>query len=105
MYHKICHLNHFIFFIFLNILFIYDREREAETQLRQRERQAPCWEPNVGLGPGAPGSRPGPKTGTKLLSHPGVPPFYFLKDLIYLLETEKEREREAEGEAGSMQGA
>ena len=39
-----------------------NRERERERQRhRQREKQAPCREPNVGLDPGSPGSRPGPK--------------------------------------------
>ena len=40
---------------------------------RQREKQGPCREPDMGLFPGAPGSRPGPKAGAKLLSHPDVP--------------------------------
>ena len=31
------------------------------------------WEPDVGLDPGSPGSRPGPKAGAKLLRHPGIP--------------------------------
>ena len=31
------------------------------------------WEPNVGLDPGSPGSRPGPKAGAKPLRHPGIP--------------------------------
>ena len=58
---------------FLN-LFIYDRHREREKQRhRQREKQAPCREPNVGLDPGTPGLRPGPKAGAKPLSHPGIP--------------------------------
>ena len=39
----------------------------------QREKQAPCREPNVGLDPGTLGSRPGPKAGTELLSHPSIP--------------------------------
>ena len=30
-------------------------------------------EPNVGLHPGTPGSRPGPNAGAKPLSHPGIP--------------------------------
>ena len=47
-------------------------EREAERH-RQREKQAPCWEPDVGLDPRSPGSRPGPKAGAKPLSHPGIP--------------------------------
>ena len=32
-----------------------------------------CRVPDVGLDPGIPGSRPGPKAGAKRLSHPGVP--------------------------------
>ena len=37
-----------------------DTERERQRH-RQREKQAPCREPDVGLNPGSPGSRPGPK--------------------------------------------
>ena len=48
---------------------------------RQREKQAPCGEPDVGLDPGTPESRPGPKAGTKLLSHPGIPPSISIKVL------------------------
>ena len=40
---------------------------------RQREKQASCKEPDVGLDPRTPGSCPGPKAGTKPLSHPGIP--------------------------------
>ena len=46
------------------------RERERH---RRREKQAPCREPDMGLNPGSPGSRPGPKAGAKPLSHPGIP--------------------------------
>ena len=49
-----------------------EREREKERD-RQREEQAPCREPNVGLDPRTPESLPGPKAGTKLLSHQGSP--------------------------------
>ena len=52
------------------------RKRERQTH-RQREKQAPCREPDVGLDPRTPGSHPGPKAGTKPLSHPGVPCFMF----------------------------
>ena len=39
-----------------------EREREREAQrCRRREKQAPCREPNMGLDPGTPGSRSGPK--------------------------------------------
>ena len=39
-----------------------DTERERETQRhRQREKQSPCKEPDVGLDPGFPESRPGLK--------------------------------------------
>ena len=54
-----------------------DTERE-----RQREKQAPCREPDVGLDPGTPGSRPGLKAGVQLLSNPGIP-----KVIIYKQST------------------
>ena len=58
-----------------------DRERQRH---RQREKQAPCWEPDVGLIPGL--QDPGPKAGAKLLSPPtpGCPKEWNL--FIYLLE-------------------
>ena len=57
---------------FLKFLFIYDSHTERERE-RQREKQAPRREPNVGLDPGSPGLRPGPKAGAKPLGHPGIP--------------------------------
>ena len=56
-------------FIFLKILFIYSREtqREAETEGEAGR------EPDVGLDPGATGSRPELKANAQTLSHPGVP--------------------------------
>ena len=55
-----------------------DIGREGERQRhRQREKQAPCREPDVGLDPRALESCPGPKAGTKLLGHPGIPKFFF----------------------------
>ena len=47
-----------------------DTETEAETQA---ERQAPQREPDVGLDPNTPGSRPEPKADTQPLSYPGTP--------------------------------
>ena len=44
-----------------------DTHREAEGEA------GPCTEPEVGLDPGTPGSRPEPKAGAQPLSHPGVP--------------------------------
>ena len=47
---------------FLKIyLFIHERHREGQRH-KQREKQVPRREPNVGLDPGTPGSRPEPKT-------------------------------------------
>ena len=46
------------------------RERQRH---RQREKQAPCREPDAGLDPRTPGSRPGPKAGAQPLGHPDVP--------------------------------
>ena len=41
-------------------LFIHEKDRERERQRhRQRKKQASCREPDVGLDPGSPGSRPG----------------------------------------------
>ena len=48
-----------------------DIQRERQ-RYRQREKQAPCREPNVGLDPGTPGSRPEPKADVQPLSHPGA---------------------------------
>ena len=55
---------------FFKILFIHSQETQRH---RQREKKAPGGEPNVGLDPRTPGSRPGPKADAQLLSHPGVP--------------------------------
>ena len=49
-----------------------DIERERQRH-RRREKQAPCQKPDVGLDPWTLGSRPGPKAGAKLLSHPEIP--------------------------------
>ena len=47
-------------------------EREAETQA-EGEAGSMHREPDVGIDPGSPGSRPGPKAGAKPLRHPGIP--------------------------------
>ena len=60
-------------------LFMRDTQRQRR---RQREKQAPCQEPDVGLEPGAPRSRPEPKANTQPLSLPSL-----LKNIfIYLRE-------------------
>ena len=64
------YLDLYFYFFKRFYLFIHDRERQRH---RQMEKQAPCWEPDAGLDPGTPGSRPGPEAGAKLLSHPGIP--------------------------------
>ena len=53
-----------------------ERER-AETQA-EGEAGSMHREPDVGFDPGSPVSRPGPKTGTKPLHHPGIPIFSHL---------------------------
>ena len=54
--------------------------RDTEKQRhRQREKQAPCREPDVGLDPGTPGSRPEPKADAQPLSHPGNRSFNFVQ--------------------------
>ncbi|XP_048971311.1 DCC-interacting protein 13-beta isoform X2 [Canis lupus baileyi] len=56
------------------------REREAETQA-EGEAGSMHREPDVGFDPASPGSRPGPKAGTKPLRHPGIP-----EDMYSLLQ-------------------
>ena len=59
-----------LFHIFFLILFIHDGV--GGQRHRQREKQAPCREPNVGLDPGSPGSRPGLKAALTA-EPPGLP--------------------------------
>ena len=47
-----------------------DTGREAETQAEGEAGSS--WEPDVGLDPGTPGSRPEPKADAQPLSHPGA---------------------------------
>ena len=47
--------------------------QDTEQRHRQREKQAPCRDPDAGLDPRTPGSRPGPKADAQPQSHPGVP--------------------------------
>ena len=74
--------GNFKFWSFLkkNILFIYSWETHEEYQRqKQREKQAPSWEPDVGLNSRIPGSRPESKADAQPLNHPGTPnfdPFY-----------------------------
>ena len=60
----------FFFFFFLT----HERDRERQRH-RQREEQAPCREPDVGLGPRTPRSHPEPKAVAQPLSPSGVPSF------------------------------
>ena len=48
------------FFFFKIYLFMRDTHTERQRH-RQREKQAPCREPDMGLDPRSPGSRPGLK--------------------------------------------
>ena len=51
-------------------LLLGDSERQRH---RQKEKQVPHGEPDRGLDPRIPGSRPEPKTDAQPLSHPGLP--------------------------------
>ena len=57
-------------------------EREAETQA-EGEAGSMHQEPDVGLDPRSPGSRPGPKAGTKPLRHQGIPFYHILRKLHF----------------------
>ena len=54
-------------------------EREAETQA-EGEAGSMHREPEVGLDPGSPGSRPAQNAGTKPLHHPGIPSPHCFRD-------------------------
>ena len=71
------------FFSFFLRFYLFMRDGEGERQRhRQRENQAPCGEPNAGLHPRTPGSRPEPNADTQPLSHTGVPSHIaFIKDI------------------------
>ena len=70
-------------FFTAHYLFLRDTESERERQRhRQKEKQAPCKEPDVGLNPGTPGSRPKPKAGAQSLSHPSVPDSGFVYQFV-----------------------
>ena len=63
-------------------MIVTQREREAETQA-EGEAGSMHREPDVGLDPGSPGSRPGPKAGDKPLRHPGIPfKLFLMKRLV-----------------------
>ena len=50
-----------------------ERERERGRDTGRGRSRIHCREPNVGLNPGTPGSRPGLKAVAKPLSHTGIP--------------------------------
>ena len=53
-----------VFFFFLRFyLFIHERHRAGEAETQAKGEAGPCREPNVGLDPATPGSRPEPKAG------------------------------------------
>ena len=66
---------------FIKILFIHERHTERQRH-RQREKQAPCKEPDAGLNPRTPGSRPGPEADAQPLSHPVVSGFRIVKAFL-----------------------
>ena len=70
--------SHFSFKDFIYLFMRYTERGRERQRYRQREKHAPCREPDVGLDPRTPGSRPGPKAGAKPLSHPGITLLRFL---------------------------
>jgi hypothetical protein len=48
----------FILFYFFNVIYLFIETEREKQRHRQREKQAPCREPDVGLDPVTPGSRP-----------------------------------------------
>ena len=57
-----------LLFFFKDFIYLFDREREAASERRNKSRRSgrgrsrlPAEDPDVGLDPRTPGSRPGPK--------------------------------------------
>ena len=65
-------------------MIVTEREREAEGEAGSMHR-----EPNVGFDPGSSGSRPGPKAGTKLLHHPGIPRYLYFQLILLMKDCNK----------------
>ena len=61
-----------IIYLFTYLLFIYFKKYLFMRE-REREKQALCREPDAGLDPRTPGSRPEPKADAQPLNHPGIP--------------------------------
>ena len=70
-------------------LFIHERERERQSH-RQGKKQAPCGEPDTGLDPRTPGSRPELKADAQPLGHPGAQEVVF-KPILHVKKTDLER--------------
>ena len=68
--------EHFLILYFFKRFYWFIHARHTQRE-RQREKQTPCREPDVGLDPRTPGSRPELKADAQLLSHPGVPSLWF----------------------------
>ena len=78
------HSRKWVLFFFNFYLFMIVTERERERAETQAEGEAGSMhrEPDVGFDPGSPGSRPGPRAGTKPLHPPGIPQLYFNKNCL-----------------------
>ena len=74
----------FVFWGLRFYLFFHERHRERQRHM-QRENQAPLREPDVGLDPRTPGSRPESNTDAQPLSHSGILWFLFYINEIFLL--------------------
>ena len=61
-----------VLFLKKDFIDLFMRHTERQRHIG-REKQAPHREPDVGLDLRIPGSCPGPKAGTQLLSHLGIP--------------------------------
>ena len=54
-----------------------ERERDRDRQTQAEGEAGSMQGVDVGIDRGSPGSCPGPKAGSKLLSHPGIPIWHF----------------------------
>ena len=70
-------------FFFLRFYYSWETQRQRH---RQREKQALCWEPDAGLDPRCPGSRPGPEVALNCWATQAAPKYWiFLLNFSWFL--------------------
>ena len=79
-------------FVCFKILFTHERQRERKAETQPEGGAGSMQGAGHGLDPRSPGSRSGPKTGTKLLSHLGCP-LHFTLAGVFLEQDDRDADQ------------